>query len=61
MNEWIGKKCKIFIRNLSPSAIVYTATVISIDKNFMTILDRDNKQITINVADIIQIKGADTY
>ena len=60
MNEWIGKKTKIFIRNLSERAIVYTATILSFEPPFVTILDRDNNKITINVNDIIQIKEADS-
>jgi len=59
LNIWIGKKCKIFIRNLSEQAIVYTATILSVDSPFMTILDRDKKTITININDIIQIRGAE--
>ena len=59
MQEWIGKKCKIFIRNLSDKPIVYTGTVLSITGQFLSITDRDGKPITININDIIQIKGAE--
>ena len=59
MNEWIKKKCKIFIKNLANSAIVYTGTITSIDDTFITFLDRDGKPITINKTDVVLIKEVD--
>jgi len=59
MNEWINKKCKIFIRNLANTAIVYTGTITSIDEEFITFIDRYNERLTINKKDVIIIKGAE--
>lgn len=56
MNEWNGKLCKIFVRNLSDKPIVYTGKIISDEANFITFLDRDGRQISINRQDLIQIK-----
>jgi len=59
MKEWIGRKGKIFVRNLDSKAIVYTADVLSVEGSFMTIRDRDGNIISINLMDVIQIKGAE--
>ena len=56
MNEWINKRCRIFIKNLSERPIIYTGKVLGIDLPFLTILDeKANTQIAVNVSDIIQI------
>ena len=55
MNEWTGKKCKIFIRNLSERPIVYTGKILSIDTHFVTICDRYSGNVSVNVQDVIQI------
>jgi predicted choloylglycine hydrolase len=59
MKEWIGKKVKIFIRNLDFKPIVYTAEVLSVEGSFITFRDRTDKIISINLADVIQVKGAE--
>jgi hypothetical protein len=56
MKEWINKKCKVFVRNLSDKAIVYTGIVVSVDEGFINFIDRDNNKVTININDIVQIK-----
>lgn len=56
MNEWNNKKAKIFVRNLSDKPIIYTGKIISYSPPFITISDKTGKIISINVADIIQIK-----
>lgn len=61
MQEWVGKRCKIFIRNLTAEkAIVYTGVVISVASNFITIKDRTDNTVSINIQDIIQIKGEES-
>jgi len=56
MKELIGKRCRIFVKNLSnEQAITYTADVISVDENFITFYDRTNTRIRVNLKDIIQI------
>ena len=76
--EWIGKKCKIFIRNLSTNewigkempifvnnlfkrVIVYNATILSIEPPFVTILDRYNDKIIINLNSINPSERAIVY
>jgi hypothetical protein len=59
MKEWIGRRCKIFVRGLSDHAIIYTAEVQSIENNFITFKDLWGEKITVNIADIIQIKEDD--
>lgn len=54
--EWLNKRCKVFIRNLSDKPIVYTGEIISVSSNFITILDLRNENIKINVQDIILIR-----
>lgn len=54
--EWLNKKCKVFIKNLSDEPIVYTGTLIDLSENFITILDKKNKCVKINVHDIILIR-----
>ena len=61
MKEWINKRCKIFVRNLSEKPIVYTGTVIAVDNPFLTITDRDGRDVSINFMDIIQIKAEGEY
>jgi len=56
MNEWINQRCKIFVRNLSDKPIIYTGTVLAVDQNFLTILDKTNNKVSVNISDIIQIK-----
>jgi hypothetical protein len=58
MQEWVGKRYKIFMRNLktlSDRPIIYNGQVISFTGNFITINDRNNNKISINVNDIIQV------
>jgi len=58
MQEWVGKRCKVFIRNLiAEKAIVYTGVVLSVTSTFITIKDRTDNTVSINVQDIVQIKG----
>jgi len=57
MNEWINKRCKIFVRNLADRPIIYTGTILAVNQPFITILDKDNKRVTVNIQDIIQIRG----
>ena len=59
--EWIGKRCKIFIRNLSDRPIIYTGTIISVKQQFLTIIDKMNNTVTINLQDIIQIRGEEEW
>jgi len=56
---WIGKRCKIFVRNLSERPIIYTGKVLSIDENFLTLLSSIEGEISLNVKDIILIKEED--
>ena len=56
MNEWIGKYCRIWIRNLAANPIIYTCKVMNVSSGFMTILDRNGDNISININDIIQIR-----
>jgi len=56
MNEWKNKKCKIWIKNLSDKAIIYTGVCTAVSENFLTILDRNNDKVSVNITDIIQIR-----
>ena len=60
MREWIEKKAVIFVKNLllDNRPVIYTCTVISVsaDEKFVTVMDRNNRKVTINTSDIIQIK-----
>ena len=58
IQKLIGKRCKLFIRNLSDKAIVYTGMILNIQDQFITILDRNNEKIIINVQDLIQMREA---
>jgi len=58
MNEfdkWLNKKVKIFVGNLSNTPIVYTANVIAVGENFVTIVDKIGTHIDINIKNVIQI------
>jgi hypothetical protein len=54
--KWIGKRCKIFVRNLSERPIIYTGKVLSIDENFLTLLSAIEGEMSLNIKDIILIK-----
>ena len=56
MQEWINKKCKIFVRNLNDKPVIYTGTILSVEGNFVTISAKNFEKVTINMNDIIQIK-----
>jgi len=57
MKEWIGKRCKVFVRNLmADKPVIYTGTIISADEHFITINAKNSERVTINISDIIQIK-----
>ena len=68
MQEWVGKRAKIFVRNLSDKPIVYTGKILSFTNPFITISARgyshdtysQNNQnqidVSINIQDIVQIK-----
>ena len=51
--EWIGKV--VFIK-LEDGTIFSYSDVLSFDEPFLTIIDRDKKRVTINVAEIYRIK-----
>lgn len=55
--KWIGKHCKIFVRNLYEKPIIYTGKVLSINENFLTLFSQIEGEISVNVKDIILIKG----
>ena len=59
MNELVGKRIKIFVRNLSDKPIVYTGEVIAVSSTFITLIDRTNDKVIINLQDVIQIKGVE--
>ena len=61
MKELIGKKVKIWIKDLSVEPIIYTCTVLSADDNFIRIEDKIGDKITIKIDNIIQIKELDNY
>ena len=56
-NKWIGHRVKIYVKGLSDGAIIYTANIISIDDDFITFYDKKNVKVSVNIKDIIQIKG----
>jgi ribosome maturation factor RimP len=57
MKEWIGKKCKVFVRNLmADKPVIYTGTITSADEHFVTMKARNAEMVSINITDIIQIK-----
>jgi len=61
MKQWIGKKVKIFIRNLDSKPIVYTAEVLSVEGSFITFRDRGGKIISINLMDVIQVRTEEEH
>lgn len=56
MKKWVNKRCRIFVRSLSDKPIIYTGMIISVDDNFITIHDKEDKIIGINLLDLIQIR-----
>ena len=59
MNEqkkWIGKKVKVFIKGLADRPIIYSGEVISVNDNFLTMIDqKTGKEYDINTSNIIQM------
>ena len=53
---WKGKRCKIIAEGIDPAVkLYYTALILDIDDNHITIKDKFNETITLNINRILQI------